>query len=396
MADYFRPDIANLPAYVAGRNPEDPEVIKVASNEMPFPTLPGVTAALGLHLSELNRYPDMGAVALKEAIAAFHNTSVANVAVGNGSVALIEQFLQAVCVPGAEVVIPWRSFEAYPIAIQVAGGKAVKVGLRNNGKIDLPAMLDAITARTRAILICTPNNPTSCALTHEELRRFLRSVPSQIPVLVDEAYVDFVEMNDAVRGVELAAEFANVISLRTFSKAYALAGLRVGYALGMENLVEGLDKVATPFRGEHTRPGGGRGGASGARRGGAPGGGDQGRTIQTGWRLAGAWVGGLSAGQFPVVRSRRGIGALCALVRAGEARCAHVHRGCAGEHGPRGVLAARAGLPQLPVLASRCARPCWPLRCRPNLCDIGLFVALTPENRGETQRLGTRRTTRAR
>ncbi|MGV4417284.1 histidinol-phosphate transaminase [Trueperella pyogenes] len=247
MADYFRPDIASLPAYVAGRNPEDPEVIKVASNEMPFPTLPGVAAALGLHLSELNRYPDMGAVALKEAIAAFHNTSVANVAVGNGSVALIEQFLQAVCVPGAEVVIPWRSFEAYPIAIQVAGGKAVKVGLRNNGKIDLPAMLDAITARTRAILICTPNNPTSCALTHEELRRFLRSVPSQIPVLVDEAYVDFVEMNDAVRGVELAAEFANVISLRTFSKAYALAGLRVGYALGMENLVEGLDKVATPF-----------------------------------------------------------------------------------------------------------------------------------------------------
>ncbi|MEW6862672.1 aminotransferase class I/II-fold pyridoxal phosphate-dependent enzyme [Trueperella pyogenes] len=114
MADYFRPDIASLPAYVAGRNPEDPEVIKVASNEMPFPTLPGVAAALGLHLSELNRYPDMGAVALKEAIAAFHNTSVANVAVGNGSVALIEQFLQAVCVPGAEVVIPWRSFEAYP------------------------------------------------------------------------------------------------------------------------------------------------------------------------------------------------------------------------------------------------------------------------------------------
>lgn len=243
---YFRPEIDQLPAYVAGRNPTDPDVIKVASNEMPFPTLPGVEAALGLRIGDLGRYPDMGAAALKQAVAAFHETSVDNVAVGNGSVALIEKFLQAVCGAGAEVVLPWRSFEAYPIAIQAAGGVAVKVPLRG-GAINLPAMLDAVTARTRAIMICTPNNPTSSALTHDELHRFLRSVPASIPVLIDEAYVDFVEMEDPVRGVELVREFPNVVTLRTFSKAYGLAGLRVGYALGATDVVAGLDKVATPF-----------------------------------------------------------------------------------------------------------------------------------------------------
>lgn len=243
---FFRPEIDQLPAYVAGRNPAAPDVIKVASNEMPFPTLPGVAAALGLRLGDLGRYPDMGAAALKQAIAAFHEISLDNVAVGNGSVALIEKFLQAVCSPGAEVVLPWRSFEAYPIAIQAAGGTAVRVALRG-GAIDLPAMLDAITPRTRAIMVCTPNNPTSAALTHDQLHRFLRSVPADIPVLIDEAYVDFVEMDDPVRGVELAREFPNAVSLRTFSKAYGLAGLRVGYALGMADVVAGLDKVATPF-----------------------------------------------------------------------------------------------------------------------------------------------------
>ncbi|QTG75626.1 histidinol-phosphate transaminase [Trueperella pecoris] len=247
MADFFRPDLKDLPAYVAGRNPDDPGVIKVASNEMPFPTLSGVSAALAGRLGDLGRYPDWGSAALKEAIAAFHQTSVANVAVGNGSSALIEKFLQAVCTPGGEVVFPWRSFEAYPIAIRVAGGVPVKVPLRDDGRLDLARMLDAITARTRAVLVCTPNNPTGAALHHGELHRFLRSVPREIPVLIDEAYVDFLEMDDPVRGVELSREFPNAISLRTFSKAYGLAGLRIGYAVGMEGVVAGLDKVATPF-----------------------------------------------------------------------------------------------------------------------------------------------------
>lgn len=244
---YFRPELADIPAYVAGRNPDDPDVIKVSSNEMPFPTLPGVAAAVSGRIGQLNKYPDMGNALLLEAIAAYHETSVANGVVGNGSTALIEKFLTAVCTPGSEVVMPWRSFEAYPIAIKVAGGRAVPTPLRADGKPDLGAMLDAITDKTRAILVCTPNNPTSAALTHDELHRFMRSVPSEIPVLIDEAYVDFVVMDDPVRGIELAREFLNAVTLRTFSKAYGLAGIRVGYALGVDDVVAGLGKVATPF-----------------------------------------------------------------------------------------------------------------------------------------------------
>lgn len=244
---YFRPDIANLPAYIAGKNPDDPEVIKVASNEMPFPTLPAVAAAVSSRLGDLGRYPDMGTAKLREAIAAFHETSVSNVAVGNGSTALIEKFLTAVCSVGSEVVMPWRSFEAYPIAIRVAGGVPVAVPLRADGRPDFAAMLDAITDNTRALLVCTPNNPSGAAVSHGELHRFLRAVPGEIPVLLDEAYVDFVAMDDPVRGTDLAAEFPNVLSLRTFSKAYGLAGIRVGYAIGSADLVTGLDRVATPF-----------------------------------------------------------------------------------------------------------------------------------------------------
>lgn len=244
---YFRPDIADLPAYVAGKNPEDPDVIKVSSNEMPFPTLSGVAAAVSGRIGQLGNYPDMGNTLLREAIAAYHETSVANVVVGNGSTALIEKFLTAVCTAGSEVVMPWRSFEAYPIAIKVAGGTPVPVSVRKDGKPDLAAMLDAITHRTRAVMVCTPNNPTGAALTHEELHRFMRSVPREIPVLIDEAYVDFVAMDNPVRGIELTREFPNAISLRTFSKAYGLAGIRVGYALGAADVMAGFTKVATPF-----------------------------------------------------------------------------------------------------------------------------------------------------
>ncbi|MDP9806489.1 histidinol-phosphate aminotransferase [Trueperella bonasi] len=244
---YFRPELSQLPAYIAGRASTDPEIIKVSSNEMPFPTLPGVEAVIAARIGDLNRYPDMGNGVLREAIAAYHKTSVANVAVGNGSTALIEKFLTAICTPASEVVMPWRSFEAYPIAIQVAGGTPVGVPLRADGKPDLAAMLDAVTPKTRAILVCTPNNPTGAALTHDELHRFMRAVPREIPVLIDEAYEDFVTMNDPVRGLELVRQFPNAVSLRTFSKAYGLAGIRVGYALGVEDIVLGLDKVATPF-----------------------------------------------------------------------------------------------------------------------------------------------------
>lgn len=247
MNEFFRSDLADLPTYVAGKNPADPDVIKVASNELPFPTLSGVAAAIAGHMGEASRYPDIANSRLRSAIAAYHQVGVNNVAVGNGSTALIEDFLSGVCAPDSQVIIPWRSFEAYPIAVQVAGGQAVKVALNRAGEPDLPAMLDAVTDATRAILLCTPNNPSSAALRHADLRRFLQQVPAHIPVLIDEAYQDFVVMDDPVRGLELVSEFPNVVTLRTFSKAYGLAALRIGYAIGAAEIIEGLTAVATPF-----------------------------------------------------------------------------------------------------------------------------------------------------
>lgn len=246
-ASYFRSEISSLPAYVPGARSADLAVIKVASNEMPFPPLPGVQAVIASHIADISRYPDMAATQLLPQIAAYHKLGKDNIALGNGSTDLVENFLAAVCTPGSEVIYPWRSFEAYPIAVQIAGATSVKIPLRADGNNDLAAMLQAITERTRAIIVCTPNNPTGSALTHTELRDFLIQVPRTIPVLLDEAYVDFVRMDDAVRSVELLAEFPNVLSLRTFSKAYGLAGLRIGYALGQPEIVAGLRAIATPF-----------------------------------------------------------------------------------------------------------------------------------------------------
>lgn len=244
---FFRPELADLPAYVAGAGATEASVIKASSNEIPFPPLPGVQAAVMQQLGNITRYPDMAGTPLRAAIAAYHEVSMERVVVGNGSVALIEKFLTALAVPDAEVVLPWPSFEAYPIAAKAAGVQAVRTKLRADGAVDLVAVRKAITPRTRAVLLCTPNNPTSAALTHAELRAFLLELPSDIAVLLDEAYVDFVDMPDAVRGIELCEEFPNVISLRTFAKAYGLAGLRVGYAICQPEVAQTMLAVNTPF-----------------------------------------------------------------------------------------------------------------------------------------------------
>lgn len=244
---WFRPEVLALPAYVPGKKPSDPNVIKLASNETPFPTLPQVQAAIAGAAGELNRYPDMFATGLVSDLAAFHEWPDSGIVVGNGSTALIEKLLQAVVGPEGEVVLPWRSFEAYPIAIQAAGGIAVKVPLTREGAHDLRGMLKAITPRTRAILLCSPNNPTGVAMTHAEVASFLSEVPLEVPVLLDEAYINFVEMPEAVDSLRLLRQHQNLIVLRTFSKAYGMAGLRCGYALAHPPMAEGLRAIATPF-----------------------------------------------------------------------------------------------------------------------------------------------------
>lgn len=245
--DLIRRNILDLPAYVAGKASDDPNVIKVASNEMPFPTLPAVQKVVADHMRHLGQYPDAGVRSLTAAIAEHIFVDPDMVCVGNGSVSLIEKILAAVADSSSDVVMPWRSFEAYPIAIQLTGARAVAVPLEENGNCDLQAMAQAITDRTRAVLICTPNNPTAAALTHTQVREFMLAVPRNVLVLLDEAYVDFVRMADPVRGIELAKEFANLLVLRTFSKAYGLAGLRIGYAVGDPSVIAALKSSNTPF-----------------------------------------------------------------------------------------------------------------------------------------------------
>jgi len=244
----LRPDIDALPAYVPGERPaRGRQVYKLSSNEVPFPLLPAVAAALADVGPDLNRYPDMAATHLIEALADHHGVRPERITVGNGSVAVLSHVLTAVCEPGDEVVMAWRSFEAYPIAAQVAGARAVLVPVDAAGRHDLDAMAAAVTDRTRAVLLCSPNNPTGPALTQSEVRRFLETVPPGVLVLLDEAYLEFVRQDDPTDGVALLEEHKNLVVLRTFSKAYGLAGLRVGYAVARRRLTAGFRAAATPF-----------------------------------------------------------------------------------------------------------------------------------------------------
>jgi histidinol-phosphate aminotransferase len=245
-----RPAIAQIPPYVAGRPPApraDLTTYKLSSNENPYPPLPGVVEAATAAVQTMNRYPDMGNTALYDALSTRLGVPTDHLALATGSVALIYQLVQAFCDPGDEVVFAWRSFEAYPIAVTAAAARMVRVPVTAEGRHDLDAMADAVTDRTRVVLVCTPNNPTGPAVTQAELDAFLDKIPPQVLVVVDEAYVEFVRMRDAVDGVATYRRHDNVLLTRTFSKAYGLAGFRVGYAVGPAPIAQALRAVSLPF-----------------------------------------------------------------------------------------------------------------------------------------------------
>src|SRR4029077_8208040 len=224
--------VSQIPAYVAGKPPQPRPGLttyKLSSNENPYPPLPGVLEAAVRAAEQMNRYPDMGNAVLYTALSDKLGVPPEQIALATGSVALIYQLVQAYCEPGDEVIYAWRSFEAYPIAVTVAGASSVQVPVRPDGHHDLDAMAAAITDRTRIVLVCTPNNPTGPSVTQPELDAFLAQVPEHVVVVVDEAYLEFVRMADAVDGLATVRAHANVVSTRTFSKAYGLAGFRVGY-----------------------------------------------------------------------------------------------------------------------------------------------------------------------
>ncbi|OBJ05702.1 aminotransferase [Mycobacterium alsense] len=246
MTARLRPELVGLPVYVPGKTV--PGSIKLASNETVLGPLPSVRAAIERATDRINRYPDSACVQLKAALAKHLGSDFApeHVAVGCGSVSLCQQLVQITASVGDEVVMGWHSFELYPPQVQVAGAAAVKVPLRDH-TFDLYAMLAAITDRTRLIFVCNPNNPTSTVVDPDALARFVEAVPAHILIAIDEAYVEYIRDGMLPDSLALARARGNVVVLRTFSKAYGMAGLRVGYAVGHPDLITALDQVYVPF-----------------------------------------------------------------------------------------------------------------------------------------------------
>ncbi|MDQ0992755.1 histidinol-phosphate transaminase [Streptomyces sp. V3I7] len=245
----LRAALDDVPAYVPGPAAATGTAAgwKLSSNENPFPPLPGVLEAVTTASEQLNRYPDMACGALTDELATRLNVPAGHIAVGTGSSGLLQQLLHITAEPGDEVVYPWRSFESYRIVTRLTGARPIQVPLTHDEAHDLDAMARAITDRTRLVLVCTPNNPTGRALHHGELERFLDRVPADVLVAVDEAYAEFVRDPHCADALALYRHRPNLVVLRTFSKAYGLAGLRVGYAVAHPPVITALRKAAVPF-----------------------------------------------------------------------------------------------------------------------------------------------------
>ncbi|MHB1235003.1 MAG: aminotransferase class I/II-fold pyridoxal phosphate-dependent enzyme, partial [Microbacteriaceae bacterium] len=221
----MRPEIRALAAYRQGKS-SPVDAFKLSSNENPFEPIPAVLRAI--EQSAVNRYPDATAAVLRSRLAAKYGVGVGEVHIGAGSVSILAQLIQATSGPGDEVVYAWRSFEAYPGLVTIAGATSVKVPNLADHRHDVTSMVAAVTERTRVILLCSPNNPTGTILTEAELTDFMAAVPPTVLVILDEAYAEFASDPARADGVAARAAYPNLVLLRTFSKAYGLAGLRIG------------------------------------------------------------------------------------------------------------------------------------------------------------------------
>jgi histidinol-phosphate aminotransferase len=235
----------DIPVYKPGK-PAESDDLKLSSNENPYPPLPGVLERTAESLVRMNRYPDAGSTDLYAALARRYDLPVERFAAGTGSVAVLFALLAAFCEQGDEIIYAWRSFEAYPIAADLTGASTVRVPLRPDATHDLEAMAAAVTERTKVLIVCSPNNPTGPVAAHAELERLVATVRDDVIIVVDEAYAEFVRQENAARGLALA-DHENVVVLRTFSKAYGLAGLRVGYAIAAQPIAESIRKAVPPF-----------------------------------------------------------------------------------------------------------------------------------------------------
>ncbi len=244
MTPRLRPELADLPAYTPGKTV--PGAIKIASNETVYGPLPSVRAAIEKATDAINRYPDNGYVELRDHLAKHVDFPPEHISVGCGSVSLCQQLIQISSTAGDEVVFGWRSFEVYPLQVRLAGATPVQVPLTDH-TYDLDAMARAITDRTRLVFVCNPNNPTSTVVDPAALKRFVEAVPSDVLVAIDEAYVEYIRDGMLPDSLGLVRDHSNVVVLRTFSKAYGLAGLRVGYAIADPDVITALNKAYVPF-----------------------------------------------------------------------------------------------------------------------------------------------------
>ncbi|MFE1166292.1 histidinol-phosphate transaminase [Nocardiopsis sp. NPDC058789] len=249
---YLRAVLESIPAYKPGLKVVGPDgrSVKLSSNESPLGPLPSVREAVTRASAELNRYPDPGATELLTRLAARLGVPEDHLTLGAGSVGLLQQLLEAVGEPGAEVVYAWRSFEAYPLLAELSGVTSVRVPLRDETH-DLEAILQAITDHTRMVLVCNPNNPTGTAVRERELVDFLDRVPDHVLVVLDEAYREYVRDPEVPDGVRLYRDRPNVAVLRTFSKAYGLAAVRLGYLVGHPHVASAVGKTLVPFAVNH-------------------------------------------------------------------------------------------------------------------------------------------------
>jgi histidinol-phosphate aminotransferase len=244
----FNRRILDIPVYPAASTYAfEGDLVKLASNETPWPPRPEVLEAVEAQLRNLNRYPDPEKSLLRRRISERTGVPAARVAVGNGSCEILLAAADAMLEPGAEVVYAWPSFSIYPHLAAMAGARAITVPLNDAGEHDLEAMAREVTVATRIVIVCNPNNPSATALSPAAIDAFTAALPRHVAVLLDEAYVEFSTLQDPDESIDLLERHPNLVLLRTFSKVYGLCGLRAGYALGSEEFRLAVDRVRQPF-----------------------------------------------------------------------------------------------------------------------------------------------------
>src|SRR5215218_652482 len=254
MSVTFAEKLARMPGYQAGvPTGHAPEAIasagiaQLASNESPQPPHPKVVEAIASAAAAMNRYPDPDATLLRRRLAERYETEPSRIAVGNGSCEILLAAAEALCEPGAEIVYAWPAFSMYPYLPALTGAREVRVPLAEGDVHDLDAMAAEVTAATQLLIVCNPNNPTATHIPAAEIAAFLERIPTHVTVILDEAYVEFQTHDDPDATLDLLADFPHLVVLRTFSKCYGLAGLRVGYAIGAPKFRSAVDAVRQPF-----------------------------------------------------------------------------------------------------------------------------------------------------